>query len=80
MSTQAREERAQLELDRVRLSSALEHISESCHHELNEKITEIIEKLDQVQATEGPDGDQTAEVELAPVESQQEDGGRERVG
>ena len=43
---EAREERAQLELDRVRLTSVLEHIAESCQHELNEKITDILERLD----------------------------------
>jgi chromosome segregation protein len=80
MSTQAREERAQLELDRVRLTSALEHISESCQHELNEKIIDIIERLDQVQVTEGPDGDQTAEMEASPVEAPREDGDESEAG
>ena len=46
-SAEAREERANLELERVRLTAGLDHIATSCHHELGERIIEIIEKLDQ---------------------------------
>lgn len=46
-STQAREERASIELERVRLTSALEHISDSCYHELSERITDVLSRLEQ---------------------------------
>jgi chromosome segregation protein len=45
-STRVREERAHLELERVRLNSALEHLAASCHHELGEELSAIIERLE----------------------------------
>jgi chromosome segregation protein len=76
----AREERAQLELDRVRLRSALDHIAESCQHELNEKITEILERLEKAAEKDGTE--QTAPLEARPViaESEGEDGDIELDG
>jgi len=48
--------------------------------ELNEKIIDIIERLAQVQVTEGPDGDQTTEMEAPPVEAPREDGDESEAG
>src|SRR5262249_35487173 len=44
--TQAREQRAQKEIEKARLSSDLEHLVQSCHTELGENIVEICERLE----------------------------------
>ncbi|MEP7271498.1 MAG: AAA family ATPase, partial [Acidobacteriota bacterium] len=62
-STQAREERARLELDRVRLSSTLEHIAEACQHELGEQIIDVLERLEQAAQSIAP----TDELQPATV-------------
>ncbi len=49
----AREERAQIELERVRLSSSLEHLAESCQHELNESIHDLLNRELLSQASQG---------------------------
>ncbi|MGH9799058.1 MAG: hypothetical protein ACRD82_01705, partial [Blastocatellia bacterium] len=44
---QAREERAQKEIERAKLTSNLEHLIQSCHTELGENIVEVCERLEQ---------------------------------
>ena len=46
-SMQAREQRAQKEIERAKLVSNLEHLVQSCHAELGENIVEVCERLDQ---------------------------------
>ena len=46
-STQAREERAQKEIERAKLTSGLEHLIQACHAELGENIIEVCERLEQ---------------------------------
>ena len=46
-ATQAREQRAQKEIEKARLSSDLDHLIQSCHAELGENIAEICERLEQ---------------------------------
>jgi len=43
---QAREQRAQKEIEKARLSSDLDHLIQSCHTELGENIAEICNRLD----------------------------------
>ena len=45
-ATQAREERAQREIEKARLSSDLEHLIQSCHSELGENIAEVCQRLE----------------------------------
>jgi chromosome segregation protein len=45
-ATQAREQRAQREIEKARLSSNLDHLIQSCHTELGENLTEICERLE----------------------------------
>jgi len=45
-STQAREQRAQKEIEKARLSSDLDHLIQSCHAELGENIAEVCERLE----------------------------------
>jgi chromosome segregation protein len=44
--TQSREQRAQKEIEKARLSSDLDHLIQSCHAELGENIAEICERLE----------------------------------
>ncbi len=53
----AREERAQIELDRVRLSSSLDHLAESCQHELSESIHDLLNREIRAQSAESPQAD-----------------------
>ena len=46
-SMQAREQRAQKEIEHAKLVSNLEHLVQSCHAELGENIVEVCERLDQ---------------------------------
>jgi len=46
-SSQAREERAQKEIERAKLTSGLEHLIQACHSELGENIIEVCERLEQ---------------------------------
>ncbi|MDX2039749.1 MAG: chromosome segregation protein SMC [Acidobacteriota bacterium] len=46
-SMQAREQRAQKEIERAKLTSGLEHLIQACHAELGENIIEVCERLDQ---------------------------------
>ncbi len=45
-STQAREQRAQKEIEKARLSSDLDHLIQSCHTELDENIVQVCERLE----------------------------------
>ncbi|MGE0126690.1 MAG: chromosome segregation protein SMC [Blastocatellales bacterium] len=45
-STQAREQRAQKEIEKARLSSDLDHLIQSCRTELDENIVEVCERLE----------------------------------
>src|SRR5262245_26811279 len=45
-SNQAREQRAQKEIEKARLSSDLDHLIQSCHTELGENIAEVCERLE----------------------------------
>ncbi|MEO6725856.1 MAG: chromosome segregation protein SMC [Blastocatellia bacterium] len=56
---QAREKRAQKEIERAKLTSNLEHLIQACHAELGENIIEVCERLEQNQ--------QAAEAMLANV-------------
>lgn len=49
-ATQARELRAQKEIEQARLSSNLDHLIQACHAELGENIVEVCERLAQSQA------------------------------
>jgi chromosome segregation protein len=46
-ATQTREERAQKEIEKVKLTSDLEHLIQSCHAELGENIVEVCQRLEQ---------------------------------
>lgn len=46
-SMQAREQRAQKEIERAKLTSDLEHLVQTCHAELGENIVEVCERLNQ---------------------------------
>jgi chromosome segregation protein len=46
-ASQAREERAQNEIERVKLSSDLEHLATLCYNELGEQIADVVERLAQ---------------------------------
>jgi chromosome segregation protein len=48
-SMQAREDRAQKEIERAKLTSNLEHLIQACHAELGENIIEVCERLEQNQ-------------------------------
>jgi chromosome segregation protein len=48
-SMQAREDRAQKEIERAKLTSNLEHLIQACHAELGENIIEVCERLEQSQ-------------------------------
>jgi len=66
-SQQAREERAQIELDRVRLTSALAYIAESCHHELGETIEDLLSRENVIpvdQSAETDDEDETDDWQM----------------
>src|SRR5262245_63370177 len=54
-STQAREQRAQKEIEKARLSSDLDHLIQSCHAELGENIAEICERLEHNSADSPPE-------------------------
>src|SRR5262245_1359780 len=54
-ATQAREQRAQKEIEKARLSSDLDHLIQSCHAELGENIAEICERLEHNGADSTPD-------------------------
>jgi chromosome segregation protein len=45
-ATQAREQRAQKEIEKARLSSDLDHLIQDCHTELDENIAEVCERLE----------------------------------
>jgi chromosome segregation protein len=45
-STQAREQRAQKEIEKARLSSDLDHLIQTCQGELGENIAEVCERLE----------------------------------
>ncbi|MBI1763587.1 MAG: chromosome segregation protein SMC [Acidobacteria bacterium] len=65
-ATQAREERAQREIERAKLSSDLEHLSTLCYNELGEQIGEVVERLEQA-GQQGEGEDSAAETEAAPT-------------
>jgi chromosome segregation protein len=65
-AAQAREERAQSEISRAKLSSDLEHLANLCYNELGERITEVIERLEQA-ATQSEE--QTEAGTATPVAS-----------
>ncbi|MFN0111530.1 MAG: AAA family ATPase [Blastocatellia bacterium] len=51
-SMQAREQRAQKEVERAKLTSNLEHLIQACHAELGENIIEVCERLEQSKLAE----------------------------
>ncbi len=59
-STQAREQRAQKEIEKARLSSDLDHLIQSCHTELDENIVEICERLENSRQSAMHDEDASA--------------------
>ncbi|MBL8187266.1 MAG: chromosome segregation protein SMC [Acidobacteria bacterium] len=71
-STQAREERAQKEIERAKLTSGLEHLIQACHAELGENIIEICERLEQNRKTiesspQISDGESMESAEASPT-------------
>ncbi len=66
-AAQAREERAQSEISRAKLSSDLEHLANLCYNELGERLAEVIERLEQAATQpEEPVEAETASA-MAPV-------------
>ncbi len=65
-ATQAREERAQREIERAKLSSDLEHLSTLCYNELGEQIGAVVERLEQA-AQQGEGEEAEVQAELAPT-------------
>lgn len=66
-SQQAREERAQIELDRVRLTSEIAHIADSCHHELGETIEDLLSRENVIsvdQSISSDDEDETDDWQM----------------
>src|SRR5215510_14645624 len=53
-ATLAREQRAQKEIEKARLSSDLDHLVQSCHAELSENIAEICERLERSRLSDTP--------------------------
>lgn len=76
-ATQAREERAQREIERAKLSSDLEHLSTLCYNELGEQIGEVVERLEQAAHQDGTE-ESTAEAVTTPtslaLDSEDEEG------
>ena len=66
-SMQAREERAQKEIERAKITSGLEHLFQSCHAELGENIVEVCERLDQNR--KAAESLQPADAETADAET-----------
>src|SRR5262245_11076926 len=56
-STQAREKRAQKEIEKARLSSDLDHLIQTCHAELGENIAEVCERLEHNKTVLEPNDD-----------------------
>jgi chromosome segregation protein len=54
-STQAREQRAQKEIEKARLSSDLDHLIQDCQNELDENIAEVCERLELNESSSAPD-------------------------
>jgi chromosome segregation protein len=54
-STQAREQRAQKEIEKARLSSDLDHLIQDCQTELDENIVEVCERLERNETDSTPD-------------------------
>jgi chromosome segregation protein len=59
-ATNAREQRAQKEIEKARLSSDLDHLIQSCHDELGENIAEICERLENNDAASTLAGPETS--------------------
>lgn len=78
-ATQAREERAQREIERAKLSSDLEHLSTLCYNELGEQIGEVVERLEQA-GQQGEGEDSAAETEAAPTPTSMALDGEEEEG
>ncbi len=70
-ATQAREERAQREIERAKLSSDLEHLSTLCYNELGEQIGEVVERLE-LTTSEQPDPI-TPIAPIAPITNDDDD-------
>ncbi|MBL8172229.1 MAG: hypothetical protein JNJ50_28990, partial [Acidobacteria bacterium] len=74
-ATQARELRAQKEIEQARLSSNLDHLIQACHAELGENIVEVCERLAQSQAAaeaaqaEAEAGEAATEVPIEVAEA-----------
>ncbi|MCI0661512.1 MAG: hypothetical protein L0220_10595, partial [Acidobacteria bacterium] len=72
-AAQSREERAQKEIERARLTSNLEHLIHSCHLELGENIVEVCERLESGKQSETSQTDQPGVEDRSPEqESNQE--------
>ena len=78
-ATQAREERAQREIERAKLSSDLEHLSTLCYNELGEQIGEVVERLEQA-GQQGEGEDSAAETAAAPTPTSMALDGEEEEG
>ncbi|HKC88711.1 MAG TPA: hypothetical protein VKG02_22200, partial [Blastocatellia bacterium] len=72
-STQAREQRAQKDIEKARLSSDLDHLIQSCHAELGENIAEVCERLEQNKTIlEHSDDPTTSETSLPQIDREPE--------
>ncbi|SRR6266498_1668191 len=68
-STQAREKRAQKEIEKARLSSDLDHLIQTCHAELDENIAEVCERLEHNKTVlEHNDDTPTSETSLPQID------------
>jgi chromosome segregation protein len=54
-ASQAREQRAQKEIEKARLSSDLDHLIHDCFNELDENIAEVCQRLELNESTSTPD-------------------------
>ncbi len=72
-ATRAREERAQRELEKVRLTSDLEHLIHSCHAELGENIAEVCDRLKNSEQTDAPVIDSPVDDSFRQFESPDSD-------
>jgi chromosome segregation protein len=70
-ATQAREQRAQKEIEKARLSSDLDHLIQSCHTELDENIVEICERLEVSRQSAKRDEDASAPETPLPSKNRQ---------
>jgi chromosome segregation protein len=70
---QAREERAQKEIERARLTSDLDHLIQSCRAELSENIVEVCERLEAGRLSDENIWDVPEDFDLEPARARLEE-------